>query len=82
MADPIVRLNTRGVNQIMKSAGVQAELDRRAKLIADAAGPGFTSVSNPHRWVARAFAQTASLYGMRAEAKDRRLSRALEAGRG
>ena len=82
MAKPNVKLNLKGVNEIMKSAEVEADLMRRGRKIAAAAGPGFEAVSEPHKWIARVYVQAETHAARRAEAKDRVLSRALDAGRG
>lgn len=78
-----VKLNSRGIQAIMKSAGVKADLDRRARRIAAAAGPGVEAKpaeSGAER--ARAAVVTTTYQGRLNEARDRRLSRAIDAGRG
>lgn len=63
---------------------IQAEIDSRARAIADAAGGGddFSAISSPGKDRARAVVTTSSEKGRKAEANDRALSSALEAGRG
>lgn len=76
-----VKLNLRGLNQLMSSAPVQRLVDERAGLIAAAAGENFEAVSKPHRWTARAFVQPANGTGAREEARDKKLTGALNAAR-
>lgn len=78
-----IELNIAGVNALMTDPAVQADLDERAARMADAAGEGFeASPGRPHKWVARAYVHTATAEAMRAEATDRALTRAIDAGRG
>ena len=82
-----LKLNNRGFTALRNSPGVRAELDRRASLIAHAAGEGFTRRQakpgskgrNPR---ARASVGTNSWESMVAQSKDNVLQRALNAGRG
>lgn len=83
MAKVRVEMNLAGVNEVMRSAEVEADLRARAERIAERAGDGFGVESGkPHRWVARAWAQTETPAAARAEARDNVLTRALDAGRG
>jgi len=66
----------------MKSDGVKADLERRARLIAAAAGPGHRVEVEVGRNRARAAVITDTIPAMIAEGRDRNLSRALDAGRG
>lgn len=72
-----------GFNQVRKSAEVQAELRRRAEAIAAAAGGGedFVVVDSPSSTRARVVVITATPQAMLAEATDRALTRAFDAGR-
>ena len=81
MANVKVRLNLAGINQLMSSKPVQDEVTARAKRIAQAAGSNFEVVDKPHRWTARSFVQAANPDGMREEARDKRLTGALNAAR-
>lgn len=81
MADVKVKLKIRGINAVMKSNPVQSEVARRAVRIAKAAGPGFEAVVNPAKYTARAFVRTTDDASRKAEAKDKTLTRALDAGR-
>lgn len=77
-----VKLNLQGINAIMTSAQVQDDLNRRAARIAAAAGPGFDwAPGRPHPWVARAYVWTGDADAERAEATERTLTRAIDAGR-
>lgn len=80
-----VKLNSRGVRELLRSAGVEADLARRAKNIADAAGgtgAGFESDSDVGRTRARGWAWTDTPAAMRAEATNRTLTTSIDAGRG
>jgi hypothetical protein len=77
-----VKLNLPGLNAVMKSAAVQADLNARAARIAAAAGDGFDwAPGAPHPWVARAYVWTATGEAEREEATTRALTRAIDAGR-
>lgn len=76
-----VVINRDGARAVRCAPGVLADLERRARAIAAAAGPGMvvrTSVG-PNR--ARAAVITATLRARRGQAKDKRLTRAIDAGR-
>ena len=77
-----IRLSPRGKKELLKSAGVRAEVARVARVIAERAGEGFevrTPRSQPNRARMAVVATTAK--AMRGEAKDGRLSRAVGGGR-
>lgn len=76
-----IELNSQGVRELLKSNEIKADLQRRAEAIARAAGPGFIadSMVGPNR--ARASVGTTDIDSMRAEAEDRVLTRAIDAGR-
>ena len=69
---------------LRSSPAIQAEVDARAQAIADAAGGGedFKAIPSPSKSRARSVVVTASMQAKIAEANDRALSMALEAGRG
>lgn len=82
-----LKLNNKGFTALRNSAAVRAELDRRASLIAHAAGTGFTRRqaqpgSKGPRPRARASVGTNSWESMRRQSEDNVLQRALNAGRG
>jgi hypothetical protein len=81
MAKPKVKLNLRGINALMRSAPVQAEVARRLQRGAAAAGEGFEAVVKPHQYTARGFVQTADAEGRRREADEKVLIQALDAMR-
>lgn len=82
MAQPIqIRINLRGINELMRSPEVQADLDSRGQRIAAAAGTDFEYVPSPHKWSARGYVQPSSARGARQEAREKRLVGALNAGR-
>lgn len=81
MAKPLIVLNRKGIAQLLKSPGVQADLARRAKAIAAAAGDGMEASSTIGRTRARASVVTATFSAKEAEARNRVLSRAFDAGR-
>lgn len=77
-------LNRAGVGQLLKSSEVQADLLRRAQAIAAAAGANggeFVADARIGTTRARAIVFTADAEAMRAEAKDRVLTQAIDAGR-
>lgn len=79
-------LNRRGVSQLLKSPGFEADMLRRAKAIAVAASAGgdageFEASSKIGSRRARASVITADDHARAGEAKDRRLTRAIDAGR-
>lgn len=82
MANVRVVLKLRGLNQLMRSEPVQRVVNERAKRIAAAAGEDFEAVPKPHKWTARAYVQAKNARGMRAEARDKVLTRAVGNGRG
>lgn len=77
-----IEMNPAGVREILQSEAVRAELHRRAQLIADAAGEGMEASSQIGATRARASVRTETPEAMRAEAEDRTLSSAIDAGRG
>ena len=81
MANVKVKLKLRGIQSVLKSPPVQADVSRRAARIAQAAGPGFQNVTKPHRFTSRAFVQTTDAESAKAEAEDKALTRALAAAR-
>lgn len=81
MAGVRVKLKIKQIREILKSSPVQAEVARRAKRMASAAGPGFEAVIKPHKYTARAFVQTDSAESRKRQADDAVLERALDAGR-
>jgi len=81
MAKPKVTLNLPALNVLMSSDPVQSFVDQRGRRISAAAGPDFEYVARRHRWVARGYVQPANADGARQEARDKRLTRALDAGR-
>jgi hypothetical protein len=81
MARVRVVLNSDGVREVLRSPGVLAELTARAKRIAAAAGPGMEVDTEVGQNRARASVRTATLDAIKAEAEDRALTRALDAGR-
>ena len=78
-----IEMNTAGAAALLKSAGVLADLQRRGDAIAEAAGgaPDFVANGSVRRNRAHVSVVTATFEGRRAEATDRKLSRALDAGR-
>lgn len=76
-----VVLNDAGFAELLKSYAVQADLDRRAQTIAEAAGPGMEVEADPTGERGRAKVHTATFAARRAEATDRTLTRAIDAGR-
>ena len=53
-----VRLRMRGLNQLMRSAPVQREVNKHAaRIMSHAGGSRFQVRPSPHRWVARAYVE-------------------------
>ena len=82
MSQVVIKLNSAGIRQLLKSPEMAAELERRAQAIADAAGDGHRVEVSETPTRARAVVITDSTEARIAEAKDRTLTRAIDAGRG
>lgn len=78
---PKVRINRKGVRELLRSREVLSDLERRANAIAAAAGEGMEVDSEIGRNRARASVRTATREAVLAEAQQRALTRALDAGR-
>ncbi len=76
-----VEMNRRGVTELLKSAEVQADLERRAKAIAEAAGPGMEVDVRVGKTRARASVRTETFEAILSEATDKTLTKAIDAGR-
>lgn len=76
-----LRLTPHGPRELRQLPSVRADLERRAKAIAAAAGPGNEVSSMIGATRARASVVTATTEARRAEATTRALTRALEAGK-
>lgn len=83
MAKIRVKINSAGARAILRSEKVRADLERRARAVANAAGgaPDFEVESQIGSNRARASVRTATEEGRRAEATSRRLSSSIDAGR-
>lgn len=75
------RWNIPGFVALRKSPGVAADLERRARRIASAAGPGMEVDSMIGRTRARSTVRTGTFAARRAEATNATLTRAIDAGR-
>jgi hypothetical protein len=83
MAEKIrIEVNSAGIQAVLKSAEVQEMLNARAARIAAAAGAGMEVSSRVGKTRARASVITATRAARLAEATDRSLTRAIDAGRG
>lgn len=82
MAGVDVRLMLRGINALMTSSAVTAEVVRAARKIQRAAGDDFEVNVVPHKYTARAYVRAANARGAREEARNKVLTRALDAARG
>ena len=76
-----VKLKIRGINQVMAGRGATDEVAARGQRIARAAGENFEVVVKPHKWTARAFIRNKNREGAAEEARDKMLTRAIDAGR-
>lgn len=72
-----LKLNIRGINQIMASQPVQRVVDDEGNAMQARAGDDFEYVPSGHRWTARGFVQPANLEGAKDEARDKKLTRAI-----
>lgn len=79
--DVDIRLTRNGPRALRRSGGVAADLVRRASNVAAAAGAGFETSSRDGTNRARASVVTANADAMRAQATNRTLTRAIDAGR-
>ena len=77
-----VKLNREGIRAVQRSAGVQADLRRRASAMANAAGEGFVSDLFVSDIRARASVGTTDYNSRVRQAKEHVLERAVDAGRG
>lgn len=75
------KLNSAGIVATMKSAGVRADVRARAERIAAAAGPGHQVRVAEGRTRVRATVTTATRAAKKSEAKNKTLTRAIDAGR-
>lgn len=76
-----ITLNAAAVRDLLRSEDVRRDLAERAAAIAAAAGPGMAHSSTIGRHRALAMAWTGTPAAMVAEARDRKLTRAIDAGR-
>ncbi len=72
-----VRLNIRGINKIMTSPEVTAIVARRARMMAEQAGPDFEANIVPHKYTARAYVRAANAQGAKRQADEAVLERVL-----
>ena len=77
MAKATVKLNISGINALMKSSPVQAEVDAQGERRAALAGDNFEYVPRPHRWTARGYIQPANYEGRKEQADNAVLERAM-----
>ena len=72
-----VKLKLRGINQLMKSAPVTAQVAREAHRLATAAGANFEFFIKPHRYTSRAFIVPANDEGRKEQADNAVLERVV-----
>ncbi|QIK62339.1 hypothetical protein G7068_03290 [Leucobacter viscericola] len=80
MNDVRVKLKLSGLNKVMRSPAVQAEVNARAARVSAEAGPKYRMVVYPHRYSARAFVEPVAGAKI-SDADNARLLRALNAAR-
>lgn len=80
-ADLKVEMNDAGAQELLRSREVEADLLRRARRIASAAGQGYEADSSVGSVRARATVWTNTIEARRDEATNHSLVRALDAGR-
>ncbi|MGQ7313375.1 hypothetical protein ACUOFU_16840 [Microbacterium arabinogalactanolyticum] len=76
-----IKINRAGVVALLTSPEVSADLTRRGNAIAAAAGDGVETQTARNRDRAVAFVRTETFEARKAEATDRSLTRAIDAGR-
>lgn len=81
MAKPRVKVNSRGALAILQSVRVREDLLSRARRMAAVAGPGMEVESEVGPGRARAQVRTATSAARRREARDKALTRSIDAGR-
>ena len=81
MARSRIVLNRRGVRELLRSPEVLRDMRRRAEAIAQRAGDGMEASAMVGAGRARASVITATARAREAEATNRALTRALDAGR-
>ncbi len=74
-------INREGIKELLNAPGVVKDLEARAERIAEAAGPGMETRPSETARRARVAVITATPDAARREAKERALTRALDAGR-
>lgn len=74
-------LNRAAVRELLTSEKMREDLGARAQKIAEAAGEGFESSTYTGKTRARATVTAVSIEARVAEARDRALTRAIDAGR-
>lgn len=77
-----IEVNSAGIRSILQSPEVQSMLREKAERIAAAAGDGMEASSTIGATRARASVVTATKEAREAEANDRALTSAIDAGRG
>lgn len=81
MASVEIKLNSAGMRELLRSAGMVSEMGRRAAAVAAQAGTGYRSASEAQKNRARGAAFTAGFKAARHEAKTHALIGALSAAR-
>lgn len=75
MAAPRVTLKLPGIKKVLKSAPVQAEVDRVGRSKARSAGPGFEYAPAPAANTSRGYVRTADARGRRRQATEHVIER-------
>ena len=76
-----IKLNSKGVRELLRHPNMVADLEQRAARIAKAAGPGMKSEAQTGRNRALASEWTDTREAREAESRNRALTRAIDAGR-
>lgn len=76
-----IELNRSAIRDLLQSEEVKVDLEERARRIASAAGQGFEVNSAIGRTRARAEVRSATVEARLAEARERVLTQAIDAGR-
>ena len=81
MSDVRIKINSGAVREILRSGAMEADLRKRAERIASKAGEGMVATSTIGRARALAKVHTETTEAKVAEATERALTRAIDAGR-
>lgn len=82
MAKVKIKFNRAGFNAARRDPAVKADIHRRAQAIANAAGEGFVVIDTDNAGRSGSMVVAETFEARRAEATDKVLTKAIDAGRG